>query len=108
MESVQLLAASNDDIVTHCGVKRESVFHKLSNFHVCQSELPLCLAHDTFEGVVDYDLAICLKFLIKTEKWFSYELLNERLHSFPSESSDKLNTIPTTGARLGGHAAQNT
>lgn len=105
-ETVRFLE-SNDEVHTHHGVKCDSVFNKLSNFHVCQPGLPACLAHDLFEGVVDYDLALFLQFLIRTQKWFSYEVLNERIKSFPGESSDKLNTIPTTGARLGGHAAQN-
>lgn len=74
---------------------------------MCQPGLPVCLAHDLFEGVVDYDLALFLQFLIRTQRWFSYEVLNERIKKFPGESSDKLNTIPTTGARLGRHAAQN-
>lgn len=98
---------SNDEVHTHHSVKCDSVFNKLSNFHVCQPGLPACLAHDLFEGVVDYDLALFLQFLIRTQKWFSYEVLNERFKKFPGESSVKLNTIPTTGARLGGHAAQN-
>lgn len=77
-ESVQFLESHPE--VTF---KKNSVFNKLSNFHVCQPGLPPCLAHDLFEGVVDYDLAMCLQFLIKTEKWFSYESLNDRLKTFP-------------------------
>lgn len=92
-ETVQLLE-SNPQMQTHHGIKGDSVFNKLSHFHICQPGLPPCLAHDLFEGVVDYDLAMCLQFLIKTEKWFSYEVLNARLKAFPGESSNKLNAIP--------------
>ena len=51
-----------------------------------------------FEGVVDYDVVMCLQFLIKTKKWFSYESLNNRLKSFPGESSNKPNSIAKKGA----------
>nr|XP_023666586.1 uncharacterized protein LOC111843326 [Paramormyrops kingsleyae]XP_023666587.1 uncharacterized protein LOC111843326 [Paramormyrops kingsleyae] len=91
----------------HLGIKDNSVFNKLSNFHVCQPGLPPCLAHDLFEGVVDYDLAMYLQFLIKRQKWFSYKLLNDRLKSFSGESNNKLNAVPCNGTKLGGHAAQN-
>lgn len=39
--------------------------------------------------------------------WFSYKSLNDRLRSFPGESSNKSNALPNKGAKLGGHAAQN-
>lgn len=77
-ETVRFLE-SNNEVHTHHGVKCDSVFNKLSNFHVCQPGLPACLAHALFEGVVDYDLALFLQFLIRTQKWFSYEVLNERI-----------------------------
>lgn len=91
----------------HHGIKGNSVFNRLSNFHVCQPGLPPCLAHDLFEGVVDYDIALCLQFLIKTKKWFSYESLNDRLGSFSGESGDTPNAISNKGIKLGGLAAQN-
>jgi len=105
-ESVQFLER-HPEVTMHQGIKHSSVFNKLSNFHVCHPGLPPCLAHDLFEGVVDYDLAMCLNYLIKTKMWFSYESLNDRLRSFPGESSNKPNALPIKGAKLGGHAAQN-
>lgn len=95
------------EVTMHQGIKHNSVFNKLSNFHVCHPGLQPCLAHDLFEGVVDYDLAMCLQYLIKTKMWFSYESLNDRLRSFPGESSNKPNALPNKGVKLGGHAAQN-
>lgn len=71
-ESLNFLE-SHPDVTMHHGIKGNSVFNRLSNFHVCQPGLPPCLAHDLLEGVVDYDIALCLQFLIKTKKWFSYE-----------------------------------
>ena len=38
------------------GVKMNSVFHKLSQFHVCTPGLPPCIGHDLFEGIVPSDL----------------------------------------------------
>ena len=105
-EAVQFLK-NHPDVSMHHGIKGDSVFNKLSSFHVCQPGLPPCLAHDLFEGVIDYDLALCLQFLIKKEKWFSYEVLNNRLKSFPGESGNKLNAVNITGAKVGGQAAQN-
>lgn len=72
----------NDEVDTHHGVKFDSVFKTLSNFHVCQPGLPACLANDLIEGVVDKSCSV-MRFLMKG--------------SFPGESSNKLNTIPTTG-----------
>lgn len=100
-ESVQFLESHPEVTMHHC-IKGNSVFNKLSHFHVCQPGLPPCLAHDLFEGVVDYDLAMCLQCLIKEEQWFSYESLNDRLKLFPGESSNKPNAIPNKGKKLGG------
>lgn len=105
-ESVDFLE-SQPGVSMHQGIKSNSIFNKLSFFHVCQPGLPPCLAHDLFEGVVDYDLALCLQFLIKKKKWFSYKSLNDRLKTFPCENASKLNAIPHQGTKLGGHAAQN-
>lgn len=40
------------------GVKFDSIFNKLSNFHVCMPGLPPCIGHDLFEGIVTFDLAL--------------------------------------------------
>lgn len=77
----------------HQGIKGNSVFNKLFNFHLCQPGLPPCLAHNLF----DCDIAMCLQILIKMKKWFSYKSLNDRLKSFPGESSHKPNAIPNKG-----------
>lgn len=79
------------------GIKGNSVFNKLFNFDLCQPGLPPCLAHNLFEGFVNCDIAMCLQILIKMKKWFSYKSLNDRLKSFPGESSHKPNAIPNKG-----------
>ncbi|KAF1379433.1 hypothetical protein PFLUV_G00176010 [Perca fluviatilis] len=48
-----------------------------------------------------------LQFLVKSRKWFSYDVLNRRIVTFRGESQNKANVVPTNGTKLGGHAAQN-
>lgn len=98
---------NNPEILMHKGIKSNSVLNKLAHFHVCAPGLPPCLAHDLFEGIVDYDLAMYLQFLVKSRKWFSYDVLNRRIVTFRGESRNKANVLPTNGTKLGGHAAQN-
>lgn len=91
----------------HNGVKSNSVLSKLKYFHVCAPGLPPYLAHDLFEGIVDYDLAMYLQFLVKTRKWFTYDILNSQIISFTGESQNKANILTVNGTKIGGHAAQN-
>ena len=51
-------------------VKFDSIFNKLNNFHVCEAGLPPCLRHDLFEGVVTYNLRLCINRLI-FKGWFT-------------------------------------
>lgn len=53
------------------GVKFRSVFNSLKYFNVCKPHLPPCLGHDLFEGVLSYDVALYLKYFIKTKAWFT-------------------------------------
>lgn len=92
------------------GIKIISPFHDLKYFHVCAPGLPPCLAHDLFEGVVQYDVALVLKHLVKKKKWFSYDQLNRRLRRFivkGVEAGDKPNRLSADGTKLGGSAVQN-
>ena len=101
--------AESEDRLVH-GVKFASVFNELNHFHVCQPGLPPCLGHDLFEGVVSYDMALCLKYFVKDKKWFSYAELNRLVNQFKylaSDSGNKPNDISAGGAKIGGHAAQN-
>lgn len=99
-----------EDIQEVKGIKVNSVFNDLKSFHVCQSGLPPCLGHDLFEGVLSYDVALFLKYFIKTKKWFTYTLLNRRIRQFKYKGSDAL-TKPccvNSGAyKLSGQAVQN-
>lgn len=42
------------------GVKSESILNSLSYFHVASPGLPPCLAHDTFEGIIQKDVMLIL------------------------------------------------
>lgn len=72
------------------GNKVNSVFNNLETFHVCQPFLSPCLGHDLFEGIVSYDVALFLKYFIKTKKWFTYSILNRRIKQFKYKGSDAL------------------
>ena len=71
-ESVRFLE-NHPDVLLHEDVRTNGVFNKLTHFHVCQPGLPPCLAHDLFEGVVDFELALGVQFLDETKKWFTYD-----------------------------------
>nr|XP_055051537.1 uncharacterized protein LOC129437435 [Misgurnus anguillicaudatus] len=92
------------------GVKFRSVFNSLNYFHVCQPGLPPCLGHDIFEGILSYDVALCLKYFVKTKKWFTYSTLNRRINQFKycaSDASTKPCTVKPLAKKLSGQAIQN-
>jgi hypothetical protein len=100
----------NPDIRIYQGIKWNSIFNELQHFNVCQPGLPPCLGHDLFEGVIAYDLPLYIKYFVKTKKWFSYDILNQRIASFTYMSTDALdkpNPVSHDGNRLGGNAVQN-
>lgn len=70
------------------GVKFNSVFNELTYFHVCLPGLPVCLAHDLYEGVVSYDLKLFISYFVSKE-WFSYDTLNKAIAKFPFSTEDK-------------------
>ena len=63
------------------GIKYDSEFNKLQNFHVMMPGLPPCIAHDLLEGVMKKDLALYIKALIDEGKT-SYEELNNNISKF--------------------------
>ena len=71
------------------GVVNQSVFHRLSFFHVCMPGLPPCHGLDLFEGVIQYDLALILKELSKTRNWNCslYDHLNTAVKTFKFSST---------------------
>lgn len=100
----------NPQLGIHIGIKGNSVFNSLQYFHVCKPGLPPCLAHDLFEGVIDYDLALIIHYIVRTKKWLTYDTLNNRINRFPylgPDARSKPCEVQQSGKRLGGHAAQN-
>ncbi|XP_052127557.1 uncharacterized protein LOC113207436 [Frankliniella occidentalis] len=92
------------------GVKRDSPFNQLDNFHVCDPRLAPCIGHDLFiTGVVDTDLTSMIKGMIK-KNWFTSHLLNMRIRGFKYEGTDARNKPAPFNEekdKLGGHAVQN-
>ena len=92
------------------GIQEDSVFNQLSNFHVCGA-LPPCLAHDLFEGVVNYDVALMLNYFSKSSEKFSFkhlELILKKKTPFKYGATDRSSPacVPTS-KKLGGTASQN-
>lgn len=70
------------------GITSESIFNLLNYFNVCVPGLPPWLGNDIFEGILSYDLALYLKYLIKQKKWFTYSILNRHIKQFKYSASD--------------------
>ncbi|XP_030833875.1 uncharacterized protein LOC764597 isoform X1 [Strongylocentrotus purpuratus] len=100
--------AQETQATSHAGVKFDSSFNSLSYFHVASPGLPPCLAHDLFEGVLDYDLAMFLQYFVDS-RWFTFDLLNDELKRFPFSTSDSKDVMHSVrkGEKIGGQAVEN-
>ncbi|XP_047129003.1 uncharacterized protein LOC105847952 [Hydra vulgaris] len=105
-----LLELANCGLNNFEGVKFQSPFNDISDFHV-STGLPPCLAHDCFEGLVSQDMYLFIKYFV-TKRWFSYNNLNRRINLLKyleNDAQDKpceVNKISCT-KKLSGHAVQN-
>lgn len=91
------------------GVVCESPFNVLSSFHVCQAGLPPCIGHDMFEGVVQYDLPLFIRYFVR-KGWFSYDYLNIKIMALKYSARDLRNRpckVSSKSDKLAGHAMQN-
>lgn len=89
-------------------MKFDSACNRLNHYHVCSSDLPPCLGHDLFKGIIAYDLKLLIDYFIKN-KWFTIQLLNDRINSFrysQDDLKDKPCIIPKSGYRVLGGACQ--
>jgi hypothetical protein len=71
--------------------------------------MPPCLAHDLFEGIVQYDLYLALTYFEKKYK-LKKEIINRKTDNFAFlglEKLDKPSRVPIQGYNIGGHAVQN-
>lgn len=92
------------------GIKFRSVFNSLQNFYVCTPGMPQCLGHDIFEGVLSYNVALYLKYFIKTNKWFTYTILNRCIKQFKykgTDASSKPCEVSPKTLKISGQAVQN-
>lgn len=95
-----------------CGIKKPCVLtENLSHFHV-STGYPPDIVHDLFEGIVPVELARCITLLI-SKKYFTLDLLNTLIQTFPFKWGDKTNrphAIPrsfTSTNTIGGNAHEN-
>ncbi|KAK3917100.1 LOW QUALITY PROTEIN: Putative thiol protease R355 [Frankliniella fusca] len=80
-------------ITAYQGVKFNSEFNDVNDFHVCSPGLPSCLGHDLAEGVICYDLKLFIKYFI-SEGWFDIDELNYLIDSFPHSVEDMKDRPP--------------
>jgi hypothetical protein len=67
------------------GVKTDCLLNSLSHFHCFLPGLPPCVAHDLFEGVIQYDLAFLIhEFADKKQEY--YDFLNITFTSIAKET----------------------
>ena len=76
------------DSVTY-GVNCRSPLNDLAHFHVTNSQLPQDIMHILFEGALPYELGLLLKEFICRQRYFSEDLLNERIDCFNYTSDEK-------------------
>lgn len=94
-----------------CGVKAKCVLAEKLNFGVTTG-FPPDIAHDLFEGIVPFEIALCLTVLI-SKQYFSLSYLNKLIAEFPYQWTDKVNrphAIPVTFASrktVGGNCHEN-
>lgn len=86
--------------VAHCGVKGGCVLgENLKYFHAVDG-FPPDILHDFLEGVVPFELHLCIQDL-KKKKYISLETLNQAIKEFPysfSDKTDKPQSVPKTFA----------
>lgn len=92
-------------------VSKECVLNKLTYFHTVTG-FPPDFLHDLLEGIVTFELSLCLKKLI-SEKYFTLDELNSAIQNFPYLFSDKTNRpnkIPqsfSSNGTIGGNGHEN-
>lgn len=106
-DAVKIIDTQNLDIYE--GIKFNSILNSLSHYHVCDPGMPPCLGHDLFEGIIPYDLCLMMKYFIKTQKFFTYKLLNSKIKKFPFKDNDAVDKPGyfSQKNKLIGHAVQN-
>ncbi len=110
-EANVLEVQQNQHVQNVNGVKRDCFFNKLTYFHTVTS-FPPDFLHDLLEGIVPFELSLCLKKLI-SDKYFTLDELNSAIQNFPYLFSDKTNRpnkIPRSfsiNGTIGGNGHEN-
>lgn len=81
---------------------------KLNYFHVAAPGLSPCIAHDSYEGVVQNDLMLVINYFV-TKKVFTFDSLNIKLQLVRFHNEAKYEKVPTLkkGDKLSGSATEN-
>lgn len=94
---------------TTYGINYCSPLNELRNFHVVD-QLPQDIMHIMMEGVIPYEMLLMLSSFIRVEKYFTLELLNDRISCFSystHEAKDKPTPIKSQAlASSGGSLSQ--
>lgn len=75
------------------GIKERCIWHKLPNFHITNN-LSCDIMHDIWEGVCRYDFGNILYHFIYVDKFFTLEILNNRIQFFNFLDKNKPSAIP--------------
>lgn len=94
------IVSEDQSLATIYGVKSNSVFNTLNNFHVT-SGLPSDVAHDLFEGVFCDVLQCVINYCVK-QGFFTAQYLNQRVAHFPYLGSDKVSKPSALNVSPGG------
>ncbi|XP_049333152.1 uncharacterized protein LOC125804583 isoform X1 [Astyanax mexicanus] len=75
---------------SYCGVKSNCTLSKHLTYFNVTTGFPPDIVHDLFEGIVPFELALCLSVFVK-KKYFTLCALNEIISSFNFKWADKAN-----------------
>lgn len=89
-ENYQQHVRCNDPSST--GVKEDSCLNKLQYFHVTENTC-VDIMHDILEGVAPLEVRLMLQHFIYEEKFFTLELLNQRISSFDYGYGNEKNKV---------------
>lgn len=76
------------DDVSLTGVKEKCVFNDIENFHAVDNN-SVDVMHDMLEGVCHYNFSEALNYFVTVKKYFSLDLLNERISNYNFGHSTK-------------------
>lgn len=76
---------------SYYGVKSECILSKHPSYFDVTTGFPPDIVHDLFEGIVPFELALCLRLLIIKKKYFTLCTLNDLISSFNFKWADKTN-----------------